>query len=73
MSTEPFLATRLSVFTAMLLVLMVWERNSLGEIGAKKKARAKRGAAGALAVFDTSSNLRFQELKFEISNRNLFE
>jgi hypothetical protein len=47
---------------------MLSERNSLGEIRAKKKARAKRGAADALAVMFTSSHLRF-----DISDLNLFE
>jgi hypothetical protein len=59
MSTDPFLAMRLSVLSAKVSGPQ-FGAVSLGEIGAKKKARANRGDRMLLLV-----------LKFEISDLRL--
>ena len=67
MSTEPFLATRLSVFTANDHP-QVQKQNSLGEIKAKKKQ--EQSEMRALAVtFDLKSKI--SDLRF-ISDLRLF-
>jgi hypothetical protein len=58
MSTDPFLAMRLSVLSAKVSGPQ-FGAVSLGEIGAKKKARAICGAVLLLA-------LKFEELDFRL-------